>query len=255
MNENEIMQIRLSRINASLEGMIDIARLFLAGLNGVNSTGDKAITAFDMLERFVYNSLGVLPLLKKFETNHNMSVPLSHIFRAMTYNVAISYWLFEEGNIFIDRLRALNGDYIKKNSRRLAVFTAPERLQAVWRNWQVVSPDNFTENADGILQLSTAVSPTFESICEQVNQQRDEHFLKSLPNLYALLSQQTHVSTFSKLIVYDRYDSIIHAFDAICRAVLPTCLLLLREIEGADSIQPALTELLDRLYPNTPEPS
>ena len=114
------------RIDAVLEKAVDTLRPFLAALNGVNSTGNKSVTAFDMLERFVYNSLGVLPLLKEFEVNHNMAVPLSQIFRAMAYDVIIAYWLFGEENAFDDRLRGFDGDYIKTNSRKLSVFTPRE---------------------------------------------------------------------------------------------------------------------------------
>ena len=186
MTEEQIMQFRLLRIGAVLKEAVDTLKPFLSGLDGVNSTGNKSVTAFDVLERFVYNSLGVLPLLKEFGVNHNMAVPLSQIFRAIAHDVIIAYWLFGEENAFDDRLQGINGDFIKTNSRKLSVFTSPEKMQEIWRVWQKVSPDNFAENVDGTLQLNTLRRKTFESICEHVNQHHNEHSLKSLPHVYAI---------------------------------------------------------------------
>ena len=241
-------------MDAALDGLSETVQPFLSGLNGATSTGRASRMAFDILERFYYHSKALMPLLKELEFNHNMAVPLSQIFRAMVYDAAIGYWLFGESAAFETRMDYFNYDYIKKNSTRVASFSTPDRMQNLWKDWQAVASNNFTEAEDGSLAIATLTKnpyPTFESICELLIKTHPESFIKSLPLLYAILSQQAHVSEFSKLITYNRYDGNLKAFDSICKIVLHTSLLLLNQIVGSENTQTSFAQLLNYLYPGS----
>lgn len=247
------MEVHIQRTGAALNDMCENIKPFLASLDDVDSPSRAQRIAFDLLERFHYQSKAILPLLEELAVNHNMAVPLSQIFRAMVYDSGIAYWLFEEASSFDTRMDFLNHDYVTKNSKKVATFKTSAEMQNLWKSWQSVVPSNFTEvpNGNGTLEIANlGKNPhrAFESVCEHIIQIHPESFIKSIPLIYAILSQQAHVSEFSKLIIYNRYASNLKAFDAITKIVLHTVLFLLGKIDASESIQAEIAYSLSYFY-------
>ena len=250
MTEQEI-EIRFIRIGTVLRSMCEDVQPFLSGLDDVNSAGRASVMAFDLLERFYYHSQGILPLLPELGVNHNMAVPLSQIFRAMVYDAGISYWLFGESGVFETRMDHFNHSYVKKNTAKIEKFRTEHQMQELWKSWQALVQASFVEDSNGVLSLAKLeknTHSTFELICEYLVQTHPESFIKSIPFIYAILSQQAHVSEFSKLIIYNRPNENLKTFDAICKIVLHTVLLLLDQISGSESIQAEIAHSLGYFY-------
>ena len=178
-----------------------------------------------------------------------MALPLTQLLRAVVYDIIVSYWLLFKGADFENRLKSLNGDFIKKNTGILRVMTNEASIQAMWSGWQHIAPDNFDSVSDNKLALASFTHVTFAEMCRQVLATWNYEHLRYLPNIYTLLSQQAHVSSFSKKIIYNKETGHYHMFDAIAHATLITCKFLLESFQDAQDTKIKIEEWLDLLYP------
>ena len=152
---------------------------------------------FDYLERFCYNSRGVLLLLDEYMHNHNMALPISQIFRVMAYDVLITYWLFGEANVFADGMGAFDSEFIGTNTNKILELVDENsekivdeaRKQRMWQSWQKTAPHNFTTKSDGSLEYTRRKQDErqFREIGKLDSSEAEQFFLRPLPNAYNAL--------------------------------------------------------------------
>ncbi|UOQ50694.1 hypothetical protein [Hymenobacter cellulosivorans] len=254
MTEQEIADFRYHRTKELLERYFEIIQGYLPAMNGVTVGGRRELMAFNLLERLFYNAKAALFLYDEYGVSHNMAVPLSQLFRAIVYDVTISYWLFAEGQ-FDAHLLEFNADYINKNGRRIREMQGEDHVRTVtYEGWNQVAPENFTRSEAG-LQPVQVRTQTFETISRELRDERPEPLFRELYLLYPLLSQQAHVSAFSKEIIYRRADPMIGVFYACCRGLLAGSAMLLTIVNQGDwrSVEQALLQLLATVTPTQPE--
>lgn len=254
MTEQDIADFRYHRTKEVLGHYVEIVQGYLPAMNGVTVSSRQALMAFNLLERLFYNAKGALLLYEEYGVSHNMAVPLSQLFRAIVYDVTISYWLFEEGQ-FDAHLLEFNADYISKNGRRIRDSQGDDHLRTVtYAGWNQVAPENFTRGESG-LQPVPVRTQTFETISRELRDQRPEELFRELYLLYPTLSQQAHVSAFSKEIIYRRAEGTIKLFYACCRGLLASSAMLLATINQGEwqPVEQELLQLLATLSLNQPE--
>jgi hypothetical protein len=259
MSEDQIAVASLARLNRIATNFSEILRPFLVSRNLVTAGSKEAVIAFDMLERFHYNVMGMQSMLHEFGYNHNMAVPLSQIFRVMAYDAAVSFWLFGVAGKFSARLLRLNGDFIQKNGKRLSKpdvidpanpnASDDKKLQLLWQGWSTFAPENFISDANGVLsKVNTGGSVQFTQIIEDVIAESTFLGIKSIGEIYDVLSQQAHFSCFSKPIIYRGYRENIRQFDFIFKTMLLVAMMLLDKTGGAESVVRTVEELAKTEY-------
>jgi len=233
--EAEIAQYHIYRTVRVLDDSKPIIKTFMTSLNGVNSTGRESLMAFSILERIYYNILSASPLAKELMFNQNIAVPLSQIFRSIVYEIVISYWLLE-GN-FTEKIAKLNHDFVKKGYNKLKadnLIADKAVLQKLFAGWEGTAPENFTRNATGELAMNSAIkSITFTSICEELTQ--SGHDLKSLTAAYIVLSQQAHLSEFSRRMIYEKHTNNASLFDFVTWSLIRTSIMLISKIDASSA--------------------
>lgn len=229
-----------------------VMRPYLPSLNKTPYEHKQQVLAFDMLERIFYNTKGAAILFDEFGYNHNMSLPLTQIFRTLVYDISISYWLFKQG-YFEDRLLLLNTDYIRKNGNRIKDREGAERLQNVsYKRWMEVAPENFTKDGDQLVPISKRM-PTFDEISKGLMEENKvDRLFASLHVLYIAFSQQAHVSSFSKELTYYEQQSIKKAFCSASHAIIKGSIMLLNIICLGDyqSVIDNLDQLGSKVFTN-----
>lgn len=247
----QIILIRIHRIIGVLDEIQPIIKGFMESKNGVESGGRENFMAFAILERIYYNAMGSLPLAEELIYNHNIAVPLSQIFRAIIYEIIIGYWLFDSN--FYLKATMLNGDFIKKNNSRLRKQPHTEaEMQHIFRGWMNIAPNNFEllkpPNGDSELRIKNSVtSVNFTTICEELTEKYNDVISLSLS--YSVLSQQAHISEFSREIIYNKYYGNIKLFDSVCHSVISACVIFIKKIGDSSESLCALELLLDKYYP------
>lgn len=249
--DTNVLRIRLGRISGVLEEIQPIIKEFMDSKNGAESGGRENLMTFAILERIYYNAMGSLPLARELVYNHNIAVPLSQIFRAIIYEIIIGYWLLDSD--FYKKAAMLNGEFIKKNSARLKKQSHDENdMQRVFSGWVNIAPENFDlirhPNGGGELQVKSGIAQAyFSSICDSlINRNGD---ISSLSLSYAILSQQAHLSEFSREIIYNRYEGNIKLFDSTCHSAINSSLFLAKKIDSSSRTADALMQLLEKYYP------
>ncbi|MCB2379818.1 hypothetical protein LGH70_19635 [Hymenobacter sp. BT635] len=234
--ENHIAELifRVNRIEKCLEGYYKIVSPFLESLDGKSVNSKMALVAFDFLERVCYNCRGALYMIDPLRDTKNLLVPLSQIFRALIYDMVMAYWLFEDDKTFPERLMSEDANFIRTNTNKLRESSSEAEIQAIYQGWRNIAPNNFTTNAESISPLKTR-KYTFSEICEYVGNTPQSTLIKDLSFAYTALSQQAHVSSFSKRLTYDKFGGSIHFFDLAVRCALSTSSMLLKIIDMPDA--------------------
>lgn len=249
MEIDRTLFILLSRINGVAQALREDVKPWLASKNNTTGPSVRFVTSFNLVERFVYHFEAVQHLLEPFARNHNMALPIAQLLRAVVYDIIVSYWLPSEGAAFDNKLKSLNGDFIKKNTAILRGFIDEAGVQATWNGWSNIAPESFNPVANDELAPATFTRVTFAEMCAQVLAVHDYQHLRNLPYIYSILSQQAHVSSFSKRFIYGKEAEHYRIFDMVAHATLTTCGFLLEPFQDARVAQTKISEWLDRLYP------
>lgn len=242
--EAQDAQFKIYRTVRTLDDMRPIIKTFMTSLVGKKPAGDVASMSFAILERIYYNIIGALPLAKELMFNQNIAVPLSHIYRSLLYEIVISYWLL--GPKFSERIAKLNRGFIKKGYNRV-LADEPNidaiRLQELFKSWQLVAPDNFTQDTNGQLAINEQIKRiTFDEICKELSS--EGHHLKPLTGAYIVLSQQAHLSAFSRPLIYEKETSNARLFDFVSWATLRTSIFLIQQVDSTSGAVSGLEKIL-----------
>jgi hypothetical protein len=253
-DSNEIRIYRILALGEVLEKIQPIIKAFMYAKRGLSTGGRENSMAFAILERINYNSQGCVSSAIELRYNHHAILPLSHIFRAMIHEVITAYWLFNGD--FYNKISSLNSEFIVRNDKKIRGFSAApdeEYMQRIYGGWADIAPENFEVIGDKLrLRTQKEINFTqFTSIAESIiNQDKD---LNMLYLGYVMLSQQAHISEFSRKIIYDKQGSKITLFHLACRPILAACIMLVNKIgDAADTIE-SLQALKDEYYPDKPQ--
>ena len=223
---------KIERIIAILNGVQKILLDFLPQTSGQPIGGMREKLAGELLERIAFNSVGVLHLINSYSEVSQMAIPLSQIYRAMLYEAVISYWLYEDNNEFDERLKSLNGDFLKKMAPEMRLVADENSLQNLWTNWRVAFPGSFKLVNDK-LELAKYTRPIFSEICKGLEERNTYPFMKAISKAYMFLSQQAHVSAFSKG-PNDAYVGNLTTFEVVTSFVAGSALLLLSKTKYSE---------------------
>lgn len=242
--QEEIAQYQIYRTVRALDDARPVLKTFMSSLNGVNSTGRESLMAFTILERIYYNVISASPLAKELMFNQNIAVPLSQIFRSVVYEIVVGYWLLESD--FTAKMAKLNNDFIKKAYNKLkadSLIADLAALEKLFAGWEATAPENFAKDANNNLIINTAIkSITFSAICDELS--NCGHDLKSLTAAYTVLSQQAHLSEFSRRMIYEKHLNNASLFDFITWYLLRACIMLIKKIDASSSAIAGLEMLL-----------
>lgn len=210
---NEVLQVRLLALSELLEKLQPVLKAFMTAKNKQPSGWHEKLMAFAILERIYYNTQGCIPSAIELRYNHHAALPLSHIFRAIYQEILIAYWLFSGD--YYNKVASLNSEFIVRNDKRSRSSNPPpneEDMQGMYHNWLNIAPDNFEllDKGDNVGELRIKKEIKFTSvtaIAENVISQSDD--LAMLYRGYNILSQQAHLSEFSREIIYNRYNDVL----------------------------------------------
>jgi hypothetical protein len=241
--EAEISQFKLDRIVRTLEDSRPILKTFMSSMNGINSNGRESLMAFTILERIYYNIVSASPLAKDLAFNQNVAIPISHIFRSIIYEVVIAYWLLEKD--YANRVAMLNKDFIKKGYNKIRQDIPPvgdDKIQTLFAGWETYAPENFSRTTSGEIIINENVkSITFTNICKSLSD--SGHNLGPLMSAYTVLSQQAHLTEFSRPLIYDKYSNNINLFDFVTWSAIYTSTMLVEKINPSSEAIKNLREL------------
>jgi hypothetical protein len=242
--ENELALAQLTRAVHNIERLRVIVAIYIRDINGTTVTDREVYIAFSITERIYYNLIGAIPLLKDLCFNHNMATPTSHIFRGIIYEIILAYWLLEKD--FVNRLAAINHDFVKKNYKRAEndPIATPDRLKSLLQGWYTIAPDNFNiDSQDHSLSIRADIKGfNFDNACKEML--AAGHDIKSLLSAYYILSQQAHFSSFSRQAIYDKSLAHIGIFDAVVRSSIQCCIYLISKSSDMPDIISKLKDLL-----------
>lgn len=249
---------QIAEIAARLESLIPIVINILAtNLKLIERSQLSKISgmAFDILERILNNLNAVIYIVKPLgRYDATTLTPISQVFRAIVYDLAVAHWLFGNPDLFNERLRALNSDFVRLNNNKISTDTSDQDRQEQWRNWYYIAPDAFFEDENRMLKLNLVKPTKFNEICQVIAQEYTNgcgyNFINTLPESYSLLSQQAHVSSFSSE-VFLRYNLLAHlrVFDNTCLFLLPTCILVIHRLGNSKDAYERMKRLFMQVHP------
>lgn len=156
---------------------------------------------------------------------------------------------------FDKNISRLNKDFVKKNYNRLkeeGYITDNNVLQELFGRWSSIAPDNFVKDDSGSIIINEKVKPiTFSDICKSLAD--DGYNLKHLAAAYAILSQQAHLSEFTRPMIYEKYPNNISLFAFATWSTIHTAIMLIKCIDPSSVSLPLLEKLL-LVYPEKQGP-
>ncbi|TGE11799.1 hypothetical protein [Hymenobacter elongatus] len=109
-------------------------------------------------------------------------------------------------------------------------MSGTERLQVSYKSWAAIVPENFRTINEN-LEVIKINCPSAEEVNKYVKEKMNNQLFDALYLIYPILSQQAHVSVFSKGMIYDGVDGQVKIFYTIARAILECSIMLLDKIE------------------------
>lgn len=226
-----------------------IVKAFLTESSGLEADPQNLII-FKIIERVYYNLSACPTLLDELLNSHHFAMPLSHIFRAIVYEIVVGFWLLDGD--FSTRIKTTNGDFIRSSCKLMKmVDTSLESnsLQGMFRDWAAIAGENFrsvsNQNGEIILEIISAPKFNFTETCKYLMPKIED--INFLSKAYITLSQQAHISSFSREIIYNRYPSLVKMYLEICHKSIRASRLFIESINNQSSAVGNLDEL-ERTY-------
>ena len=246
MTQEEETTFRFNRIKLVLADITKIIRPLLSRISGGKSGGVPSKIAGELLERILANCSAALYLIEPYKDAPHLAIPLSQIYRTMLYESVVSYWLYSTSSLFDERFKLLNADYIKKMSSFYREVVDDNAIQGLFKRWSAIAPLNFASGPNGRLELAKYDKRNFSDVVKDVNSTIKHKSLESAYSIYIILSQQAHVSGFSKSGIDTHYGQV-EIFDGTTNLVVDAAAILLNNIPGADKEYAQMKELEERI--------
>jgi hypothetical protein len=247
--EESMVEPRVRYMQEIIYNMKPIVKTFLSESSGLEADPQN-LMILKITERVYYNLAACQPLLDELFNSHHSAMPLSHIFRAIVYEIVVGLWLLDGD--FSTRIKIINGDFIRSSHKLMKeIDTSFESnsLQDMFRNWAAVAGENFQSSSNQSGEIVLEIIPTpkfnFTETCKYLIPKIDD--IEFLSKAYITLSQQAHISSFSREIIYNRYPSLIKMYLEICRKSIRASRVFIESINNQSSAAKSLDEF-ERTY-------